>query len=158
MEVHRHIVMNMEKCQGWQTTFPHGCSHVIVQSRSVLALFSHSQDVTGIVHEICNKMKILGKVSRSHWFIAIAGEHGLSEGDIPINLFFQCFSSICSSSGDGKIALYLLTISPGLGSFAHKILGIRPSREMAVTAAEENWCSRCVMIWSRKGMATLLRY
>jgi len=48
----------------------------------VLALRSHSHDVTGLVHAILSRTLTVGCKDVSHSLIAKAGESGLSSGSI----------------------------------------------------------------------------
>ena len=72
----------------------------------MLALRSHSHDVTGIVHAILSRTLMFGYKDVSHSLIAEAGEAGLSSGPFDRYRPFHCASSIWNNSGDGRSSLY----------------------------------------------------
>ena len=67
--------------------------------RKVLALCSHSQDVTWSVH---SRTEIFGYITLSHTLIAFAQLSGVILTCFPSNLLFHLASSISISSAEGK--------------------------------------------------------
>jgi len=91
----------------------------------VLALHSHSQDVTGRVHASWRSVLMFGK---------------------PYCNFQQVISN-ATSSGDGKSSWYNTSAVVMLTCLVQITVGTSPRRDDAVIASKEDCSSRSEMIW-----------
>ena len=110
----------------------------------MLALHSHSQDVTGRVHASWRSVLMFGKWTESQSLIAADVVAVLLSSGIFSYCNFQRVISNATSSGDGKSSWYnssavMLTCSVQI------TVDTSPRRDAAVIASEENCSSRSEM-------------
>lgn len=110
----------------------------------VLAVRSHSQDVTSSVQAIFSNWKTFGNNTGSHSLIACAHDSGSS--DFPFHLNFHLSSSWSMSSGEGRSSSYS-SIAPEMviSCPAENTDGTRPMRVEEVLVREENHASSSVI-------------
>ena len=136
------IVINVQECQVREAVFPHRYPHIFVQPTQHTGTFLTPTWCDSNSASNLQKSKDVRKI------VTVTILYCLS---------WWCWGSICKSSGDGKSQLYLITTASRSTSLEHKILGTRPSREIAIMLACENCCSIQMMTWSRNGIVIFLR-
>jgi len=150
INVHHFIRVNLlviVECQGCHSLLAHRCPHIILRRLSVLALHSHSQDVTGRVHASWRSVLMFGKWTESQSLIAADVAGLLSAGIFSYRNFQQVISN-ATSSGDGNFSWYNSSAVVMSTCLVQITVGTSPRREDAVIANEEDCSSRSEMIWS----------
>ena len=104
-------------------------------------------------------MKTFGKDSLSQALIALAQDDGRSSAPMSLNLCFHVCSSIEKSSGEGRSAEYISTVSSSARTSRSQIMdGTSPRSFIAFLERSENCALMASKMCSTKGMATFTLY